>query len=139
MPDHLTCSTNFWRCLRFQICQSSKYGRAVYVRVTQSSEYDWIWLICLNMAQYALVHLIVPEHGWILLNAAEHAWINCSDYARVLHVSHHLRNLIRFWIYIKLYIYIYIYIYIILYIYIYNFIYKYIKYNYFNVYWMYTK
>ena len=32
----------------FWLCQGSEYGTAIYVRVTQSSEYVWIWL---NMPQ----------------------------------------------------------------------------------------
>ena len=34
-------------------------------------------------AKYALF-LSMSEHGWILLNVPEHAWINCFDYVMVL-------------------------------------------------------
>ena len=44
MHDHLTCSTDFWRWLRFSISQSSEYGTVVYLRVTPNSEYVWLWL-----------------------------------------------------------------------------------------------
>ena len=80
MPDHLTCSIEFWNacsCLRFWMCQSSEYGTVVYARVTQGSEYVWIWLNmtqCLNMPQYVLMPLNMPEHGWIVLNVPEYAW-----------------------------------------------------------------
>ena len=43
MLDHVSCSTGFWRCLGFKMCQSSEYGTVVYVRVTQISECHWIW------------------------------------------------------------------------------------------------
>ena len=36
------------------------------------------------MPRYALISLKKPEHGWILLNVPENAWIDCSDNAMVL-------------------------------------------------------
>ena len=36
--------------------------------------------------------LDIPEHGWILLNIPKYAWINCSDYARVLNMPQYTYN-----------------------------------------------
>ena len=70
----------------------SEHGMVVYARVTQSSEYVWLWLHNqwrLNMSQYALMSLNMPEHDRIFLNVPECMnipeyawlnWINCSDY-----------------------------------------------------------
>ena len=58
IPGALTCSTSSWRCLGFWTCQSSEYGTVLYGRVTQSSEYIWIWL---NVPEYASICLNVPE------------------------------------------------------------------------------
>ena len=44
MHGHLTCSTGIWRCLRFYISQFSEYDTFVYARVTQNSEYVWLWV-----------------------------------------------------------------------------------------------
>ena len=78
MPDHFTCLTDFWRCLWFWICQSSEYGTVVYARVTQSSEYVWMWLKiprqCLNMTLYSLNSINIPENSWIFLNVPKNAW-----------------------------------------------------------------
>ena len=68
--------------------------------------------ICLNIAQYVSiiheyvsVYLNVPHYVWTWLNIAEYmpknAWINCSNYARVLNLPHHLRYLSEFWIYFR--------------------------------------
>ena len=65
-------------------------------RVPNTSDYGSIRLnnawICLNM----------PEHGWIFLNVPEcmsipeYAWINYSDYARVLNIPRYSYNNIIF-------------------------------------------
>ena len=93
MHDHLTCSTDFWRWLRFSISQSSEYGTVVYFKGYAE------FRICLTMAPYAslipeyiLMFLNMPEHGWILLHVPEYAWINCPDYARVLNMPRHSYN-----------------------------------------------
>ena len=47
------------------------------------------------MPVYALMSLNMPEHDRILLNVpeyAENAWINCSDYARVLNMPQYSYN-----------------------------------------------
>ena len=48
--EYARSSYRFNRLLQMPsvMCQSSKYGTVVYVRVTQSSEYVWIWF---NMPQ----------------------------------------------------------------------------------------
>ena len=94
----LNMSKYCWKCLNklFWRCQCSEYGTIVYARFTQSSEYVWLWLHtpqqCLNMPQYALMSLSVPEHGWILLNVFECAWkylnklfllCQCSQYIAI--------------------------------------------------------
>ena len=53
------------------MCESSEFDTVVYVSVTQNSEDYWIWL---NMPQYALMSLNVPENGGILLDDPEYAW-----------------------------------------------------------------
>ena len=82
IPDHLACSTDFWRGLEFQICQNSEYGMVLYVRVTQNPEYDWEWLstVCMTdytsiVREYASVFLIVPECPWTWLNIDECPWM----------------------------------------------------------------
>ena len=61
-------------------------------RVLNLSEYGSICLnnawICMNMAEYCWMSLIMPAN----------AWINCFDYDRVLNIPHYLRYLIIFWI-----------------------------------------
>ena len=71
MPDDLTYSTGFWRCLGLKMCQDSEYGTVVYERVTQSFEY--IAQYASIMPENALMSLNMPEHGWILLNVPEYA------------------------------------------------------------------
>ena len=83
MPDHLYVRQAFEDALQ------SKYARGLNMaRVTQRSEYVWIWLnmplcisICLDMAKYCPMSL----------NTCERAWINCPDYVRILNMSHHIR------------------------------------------------
>ena len=85
-----------WKCLNkpFWLCQSSEYAWLSHMferlfkmpwvlnnpgfwiwhgcmRVTQSSEYIWLWL---HMPKYTLISLSMPEHGWILVNTPEYAW-----------------------------------------------------------------
>ena len=77
MHDHITCSTDFWRCLMFQITQASEIGTVVYAMVTQKSEYVWVcmsnnsWIclnnpsICLNVTVYCRMSLNMSENIWI--------------------------------------------------------------------------
>ena len=86
----------------------------------------WIWhvriwkaytefRICLNMAQYAsMIHenarkcFYMSYSRWICLNmdgycgmlwiCLKNAWINCSDYVKVLNMPLHLRSLTGFWV-----------------------------------------
>ena len=58
------------------MCQGSERDMVIYARATETSEYVLIWLNmpqCLNMPQYALMSLKMPEHGQILLNISEYA------------------------------------------------------------------
>ena len=64
--------------------------------------YTEFW-ICLNMSQnasimleYALMYVNMAEYCWMSLNLSTNTWVNCSDYATVLNMSHHLRYLIGF-------------------------------------------
>ena len=56
----------FWICIWFWICQDSEY-----VRVTQGSEYAWIYClimsgwICLDMSEYANICVNVPKSAWM--------------------------------------------------------------------------
>ena len=72
MHDHLKYSTGFLRYLGLLKYQGSEYGTVVYGRVTQNSEYTWLWLhmpqCCLNTPQYVLISLNMPEHCWMSLN-----------------------------------------------------------------------
>ena len=108
MPNHLTCSTGFWRHLGFKMCQGSEYRTAVYARVTQSSKYVELASLCLNNAwiplnipYYPLICLSMTEYCSVSLNMPENGWINCSDYARVLNILPHLRYLTEFPIYLR--------------------------------------
>ena len=51
--------------------------------------------VCLNDPQYARTcmnnDLSMAEYCLMSLNMFENIWVNCSDYSRVLNMSHHLR------------------------------------------------
>ena len=57
----------FWICVGMQLCKGSEYSRIPNmagfsnVNITQGSDYAWIWLF--------------------------NAWINCSDYGRIMSIS----------------------------------------------------
>ena len=86
MPDRHTCITGFWRFLGLKICQGSEYGTDVNARVTQSSQYIWLWL---HTPQYSLN---MSKYRWILLNVPEYAGIKCSYYNTVLKVLRYSYN-----------------------------------------------
>ena len=44
------------------------------------------------MPEYALMSLNIIKHDWILLNVPEYAWINYSNYARVLNMLRYSYN-----------------------------------------------
>ena len=84
-----------WKCLNklFWLCQSSENALSFYMfdRLLNIPRFlnvpgfgichDCICkgcTRCLNMAQYALMPLIMPEYSWIFQNDPEYAWINCS-------------------------------------------------------------
>ena len=113
MPEPWISLIIFYVRQAFEDALRSKYAwvlnmaRLLYMqglnRVLNMSEYGSIcpynvW-IHLNMPYCPSVSLNVGEYCWMFLNMSENAWINCSDYARILNMpSQHLRYLTRFWI-----------------------------------------
>ena len=71
--------TEYWICL----------SMAQYA--SKMSEYVWI---CLNVPKYAWT----GWNCWMSMNMPEHVRIDCSAYARVFNISHHLRYMIKLWI-----------------------------------------
>ena len=76
ITDHLTGSAGFWRC--------QGLSRVPYASIMP--EYAWI---CLNVSQYTWTWLNIADCPWIYL---QNAWINCSDYARVLNIPRYSYN-----------------------------------------------
>ena len=76
MPDHLTCSTGFWRCVRFGNVPALWLWHGCIHK-----GYSEFW-VCLNMAQYASIMteyaLMSLDMSEYVLNVPEYAWINCS-------------------------------------------------------------
>ena len=104
--NKLLTMPRLWICMiilhiwqAFKDASGSKYLRVLNMarfymqglrRVLNMSEYRSIHL---NNA--TLISLSMPENGWILLNVPEYsrnAWINCSDYARVLSMPRYSYN-----------------------------------------------
>ena len=73
---HLTCLTGFWKCLGFWLWHGC-------IRVTQGS-------ICLNNAW---ICRNIHQYVWTPLNMPENAWMNSSDYARVLSILLYINNI----------------------------------------------
>ena len=71
-------------------------------RALNKSEYCSMCLsntwICLNMHWFPSICLSIVDYCWMSLNMPENVWIKCSDYTRVLNMSHHLRYLTGLWI-----------------------------------------
>ena len=94
----------------FWLCQGSEYAQSYYLFDNFVKMYPllnkpgfWIWhscigkgyaefQICLNMPEYTLISLNFPYHWWTLLNVPQYAWINCSDYVRVLNMVRYSYN-----------------------------------------------
>ena len=79
MSDHLTCSTedvsgsNSARVLNMSLLYMQRLRGVPNMSDYVSIRLNNVWL-CLSMHQ----------HDWILLNVPWYAWIDCSNYARVL-------------------------------------------------------
>ena len=102
----------FWLCLSsecarssyvwqaFEDASDSKCTKVLKIACKGYSVFKMSDKICLahrwhNMPQYALISLSIKD-DWMLLIVAKYAWINCSDYVKVLIMPHHLRYLIGF-------------------------------------------
>ena len=101
----------FWLCQKSENYWSSdRFGRLLKMSQVLTKPGFWIWhglyiqglsrvpyvsimpeyaWICLNVSQYAWTWLNIADCPWIYL---QNAWINCSDYARVLNISRYSYN-----------------------------------------------
>ena len=105
MPGLWICTIILHVRQAFEDASGSKQARVLHMarlykqglrRVRNMSDYGSIHLnyarIYLNLPYYPSTVLKITEYSWISLNMSENAWINCSDYVKVLHMPRYSYN-----------------------------------------------